>query len=444
MQSGPRPAGQDDALPARAFMTATGLATSEGARAALKALNCFSISSPKIESARERYLRPIRSTISGDSRCGIRGNRAKCRAASSSSSRNAPDPGARTPCRVARGEASYSHPVMIVGTNLCVAFSSTRSFIIRRKSNRLGPIARPERRDNFSFSSLTSPWFRRVRKRKAFEYRPADRSSVLPPRPGQKPGKGLESRASGRASSISRRTPVHRGCRFSVDDEDRPPIDLDVVVGLEVAAGALEIAPVICSAEVLLLAQQPVVRFVVPGVIRPSEAVTEIQLLLEHHFDRTFEQLTAIAKPIVPYGKAVDPVLGCNVPLKLERLWIGQAVLAQRGHRAANRVMPRPSRRTSQMGPFGEPFSPPSIVFRNSMKLRQMEREACDQGGSLRAIDFDGSRQFSAQDLGQHTVHANAQCGSARPNADRNLWRVEARIERPRRRRRIGAASAPR
>src|SRR5262249_43281104 len=115
-----------------------------------------------------------------------------------------------------------------------------------------------------------------------------------------------------------------------------------------------------------------------PSLIRPSETKREIGLAaLEDFGEWSLEQLLA-REPVMPIAKSLDP--GLSRQLSLCGPGLGQSQIIESQIPWNPRLVVAAKERSSlrDIRPFGEPGSPPFVVFWNRMELRKVESdEAC-------------------------------------------------------------------
>ena len=79
-------------------------------------------------------------------------------------------------------------------------------------------------------------------------------------------------------------------------------------------------------------------------------------------------------EPVVPVTERLDAVLPSQIRLRLPRLGHSKIVETQISRELGLVVTGKERSRRRDVGPLGEPPSPPGIVFRDGMELGQIER----------------------------------------------------------------------
>src|SRR5262249_22537129 len=127
--------------------------------------------------------------------------------------------------------------------------------------------------------------------------------------------------------------------------------------------------------EDLTLAAVPSPR---PTLVGPAETERKVGLAAREHFvERPLQQAPA-AERVVVVTKAVDAVLARERRLLLAPLGHAKIVVAE-FRRHVRLVVPWKERTCARdVGPLGEPESPPFVVFRDGMELRKVERDSAD------------------------------------------------------------------
>lgn len=160
--------------------------------------------------------------------------------------------------------------------------------------------------------------------------------------------------------------------------EHRPAIHGQVPLVQEVRQQVIEMPDVVSFTEVSLLLKNLVAAAVPdagPGLVSPAETVAMPQFrVLEQIHGRPFQQLSAAAEPIVPVAQRRYAVVGGELPLRAARLEHAKVVKPQIGRQT--RLEMSLEERTSRRGvrPFREARSPPAVVLRYRVKLREEER----------------------------------------------------------------------
>ena len=188
-------------------------------------------------------------------------------------------------------------------------------------------------------------------------------------------------------SATLRHVPSHRrkiwDDGWPVHENQRRAIDLDVSriskEGKEIVQETRRIV-----GQVLLLNQNLLLRPVPPArpvLIRPAHAERKVdRRVREHEIQRALEE-PAAGEPVVVVAKAVDAVLPGELDLTRSDFRHAEIVVAELSRPARLRVafVHRPC--PSHVGPLGEPRSPPIVILRNRVELRQVERDQSDVAG---------------------------------------------------------------
>mgnify|MGYP003209722112 CR=1 FL=1 len=113
---------------------------------------------------------------------------------------------------------------------------------------------------------------------------------------------------------------------------------------------------------------------VAPCVVCPADAEREIRLAACHHLvERPLEQLLAASEPVVVVAEALDAGLACQPRLLLARLRQSQVIEPEVGRDARLPVPTEQRLCPDNVYPLREPRSPPQVVFRDGVELRQVE-----------------------------------------------------------------------
>jgi len=121
-----------------------------------------------------------------------------------------------------------------------------------------------------------------------------------------------------------------------------------------------------------------------PVFVCPADAEWEIGLTArEHRRERTFEQAPA-REPVAVVAERRYAVLACEGGLARTRGRVAQIVTTELARRVRLIVVGEARLRSHDVAPLGEAFTPPAVVFRDRMVLRQVERDQPDVGRSWR------------------------------------------------------------
>ena len=163
-----------------------------------------------------------------------------------------------------------------------------------------------------------------------------------------------------------------------VDGQERQARDSDIS---GIAEGRQQVAqkPLVGVGRVTLLQEHLAVE-AVPGsrpvLVGPAEAEGKVGLAAgQKSFNRLLEDPPAV-KPVVIKAEPVDPVTAGHLGLPLEHGRVGEVVIANVWMRHVRLLMAgehRPG--PADIGPFGEALTPPGVVFRHAVKLRQVHRD---------------------------------------------------------------------
>ena len=114
-------------------------------------------------------------------------------------------------------------------------------------------------------------------------------------------------------------------------------------------------------------------RLVRPVVVGPTEAEGKVGLAAGEHFvERPFQQLPAIAEPIVVVAETLQPSFACQLCLLLAYFRQAQVVEAQVGGDARLVVAAEQRLGLGHVGPFREALAPPLVVLWNRVVLREV------------------------------------------------------------------------
>ena len=163
-----------------------------------------------------------------------------------------------------------------------------------------------------------------------------------------------------------------------VDGQERLTLDRDIP---RIAEGWQQVAqkPLVAVGRVTLLQEHLAVE-AVPGprpvLVGPAETEGKVRLAAgQKSFNRLLEDPPAV-KPVVVKAEPVDPVTAGHLGLPFEHGRVGEVVIANVWMRHVRLLMAgehRPG--PADIGPFGEALTPPGIVFRHAVKLRQVHRD---------------------------------------------------------------------
>ncbi len=112
-----------------------------------------------------------------------------------------------------------------------------------------------------------------------------------------------------------------------------------------------------------------------PVLVGPADAERKIGFAAREHFgEGSLEQLPA-AEPVIVVAERVDAVRTREHRLRLAYAGIREIVIAELTGHVGLPVSVEIRTRLADVGPFGEPFSPPFVVLGNAVELRQVERD---------------------------------------------------------------------
>ena len=163
----------------------------------------------------------------------------------------------------------------------------------------------------------------------------------------------------------------------AVEDEQRPTVDRHVTrvaerrenVVVEPVGPALA---VVLSDEHIRVEAVPAPR---PVLVRPAQSERELdRRVVEQVAKRRVEELPTV-EPVVVHDESVDSVLRRQSRLAAHHLRIRQVVAAQLPRLDRLRVPVVEGAGAVDVLPVGEPCSPPGVVLRDLMELRQVEGE---------------------------------------------------------------------
>ena len=173
----------------------------------------------------------------------------------------------------------------------------------------------------------------------------------------------------------------------AVDQHHRAAVDADVVGVLEQRCQVADEFEVRCLA--VVLRQQHFARGTVPAArpvfVGPADAEGEGAGAAVHQILQRAVQDAAALEPVVVIAEAVDAVAAGQFELRIGGVGQAQVVVAQAGGPARLQVAFKQGFCGCDVGPFGEAFTPPFVVFRNRMELRQVERHHARLVGAFMA-----------------------------------------------------------
>ena len=127
----------------------------------------------------------------------------------------------------------------------------------------------------------------------------------------------------------------------------------------------------------VMLFQQVVARASVPGtspvLIGPAEAEGEVGFARCQHLVKGAFQNTPAVEPVMVVTEAVDAVLSCQFGLRLTRLGKSQVVEAEVCRQVRLFMTPEQRFSLGDIGPLGESFAPPFVIFGNGVVLGEVE-----------------------------------------------------------------------
>ncbi len=166
----------------------------------------------------------------------------------------------------------------------------------------------------------------------------------------------------------------------TVDDEERRAIDMDVTLVAQKRLDAFDeieivVGTIFLSDQNIMLGRVPSPR---PVFIGPAQAKRHVALGIgEHVIERRVQESTA-REPVIMITKTVDAVSLGQFNLLTARLAQTKVVESKIGWQMGLRMAGEKRRGLGDVGPFGKSPSPPFVVFRNGMKLRQVKRDQPD------------------------------------------------------------------
>src|SRR5262245_6908998 len=111
-----------------------------------------------------------------------------------------------------------------------------------------------------------------------------------------------------------------------------------------------------------------------PTFVGPAQAERKIRPAgSEDLFERALEQPSSISEPVVVGASAFDAVLTREPRLRLAGLRLSQVVEAEVGRDVRLIVTAKQRARLRGVRPFRETRTPPFVVLRDRMKLREIE-----------------------------------------------------------------------
>jgi len=110
-----------------------------------------------------------------------------------------------------------------------------------------------------------------------------------------------------------------------------------------------------------------------PGTVRPAQAEWKIRDSgTDHVVERPLQQALAV-EPVVVITKRLDTIALRQTCLFLADIGHPQVIKTQVGGQIRLPVAKKQRLGLGGIGPLGKPLAPPEIVFRNGMKLRQIQ-----------------------------------------------------------------------
>jgi hypothetical protein len=172
----------------------------------------------------------------------------------------------------------------------------------------------------------------------------------------------------------------------AIDRDDRPSVDADVTIVLEVFPDVAQKALGLVGA--IGLAQQHLAFQSVPAprpvLVRPHEEEAKAQVALaQEATQRRLEQRLA-AEPVEVEHEPGQAVVASDVDLALQSVFDREIVEAQVAGKPRLVMSDELRQCPDHVGPFGEPRAPKAIVFLAAVKLRQIEGDALAIQADLR------------------------------------------------------------
>jgi hypothetical protein len=167
--------------------------------------------------------------------------------------------------------------------------------------------------------------------------------------------------------------------------EHRQVVDAQVPLVEEGGEQRVEVRLIVLGSGIGLLEEHAIrgaVPDAAPRLIGPRQAERDPRLAgLEHLGERTFEDATATAEPVVPVGERLHPVLLRELALCGTRLAQAKVVEPEVGRQVWLDMATEQGARLGGVGPLGEARPPPLVVLRDRVELRQIEGDgACIDG----------------------------------------------------------------
>ena len=172
---------------------------------------------------------------------------------------------------------------------------------------------------------------------------------------------------------------LHLGVRQRfVDHKQRLAVHRNVTMVPKSGQHGPEMRRIVFDASVELFDQHVPVRDPVgeapPALIGPGQRERKIGFAAGQHLvEGTFQQPLAVAEPVMPVDEALDAVFAGHIRLRLARLGDPQVVIPQIGRNSGLIVISEIPPGLTHVRPFGKTLSPPQVVLRDGVKLRQIQ-----------------------------------------------------------------------
>ena len=114
--------------------------------------------------------------------------------------------------------------------------------------------------------------------------------------------------------------------------------------------------------------------FAAPCVVGPAQAEGEVGLAaVQHLVEGAFQQLAAVAEPVMPVAETLDAGLTGQLGLPLAHHGVKQVVVAQLARHLGLDVAFEERFGPPDVCPLGESLAPPLVVLRNLVELWQIK-----------------------------------------------------------------------
>ena len=162
------------------------------------------------------------------------------------------------------------------------------------------------------------------------------------------------------------------------ESEDRAAVDADVAGVEEGGEEGIEVAFVVIGAWVSLFDERAfwgTVPVAAPGIVCPSEAEGEIGFFGGEDFIEGAFEDASTGEPVVPVAEGFDAGSASEIGLGGAGFGDAEVIEAEVGGESGLVVMREEGLGFGDIGPFGEAWAPPLIIFGDGVELGEVESD---------------------------------------------------------------------